>query len=187
LLDLHPAIEPIRLAAEGLVLAGVLAPLPGREAFPFRVAESVLGYEEEVTGFCQSWADAGRRLWLAALAGDWSGAHDEAMRRSDPVLVEITATKVQQCRILRQERLLLARREERLAPAALRGLADLRSDALPGALADPCVARPRGSRRPRWTLLGDWTMPSGVTGFTSCSAAWTRPALRRNRTSGWRP
>jgi hypothetical protein len=136
LLDLHPAIEPIRLAAEDLVHAGVLAPLPGRDAFPFRVAESVLGYEEEVTAFCQSWADAGRRLWLAALAGDWPAAHDEAKRRSDPVLVEITATKDRQCRTLRQERLLLARREERLAPEALRGLADLRSDALHSALAE---------------------------------------------------
>jgi hypothetical protein len=90
LLDLHPSVEPIRLAAEGLLSAGLLAPLPGRDAFPFRVADSALCYEQEVTDFCQSWCHEGRRLWLAALVGDWPTAHDEAVRRGDPGLVEVT-------------------------------------------------------------------------------------------------
>lgn len=136
LLDLHPSVEPIRLAAENLLRAGVLAPLPGRDAFPFRVADPVLEYEEDVTLFGKSWADQDRRLWLAALVGDWPAAHDEAVRRGDPMLIEVTAARDAQCRALRQERLLLARREEGLAPEALRGLADLRSQALPGVLSE---------------------------------------------------
>jgi hypothetical protein len=136
LLDLHRSVQPVRLAAEDLLRAGLLTPQPGRDAFPFRVGDAILCYEEAVTDFCRSWADADRRLWLAALVGDWPAAHEEAVRKSDTGLREITDMRARQCRELRQERLLRALRDDRLAPPALRGLADLGAEALPGALAE---------------------------------------------------
>jgi hypothetical protein len=160
LLELHPSVEPIRLAAEDLLRAGVLAPLPGSDGFPFRVADSALGHEEGVTALCQSWADEGRRLWLAALVGDWPAAHDEALRRGDPALGEITAARARQCRALRQERLLPELRGERLAAAALWGLADLGSEALPGVLAEALRGPPTGLTSAALEIIGRLDAPA---------------------------
>jgi hypothetical protein len=136
LLDLHHSVQPIGLAVEDLLRAVLFIPLPGRKAFPFRIADSVLHYEEEVADFCQRWADADHRLWLAALIGDWPAAHEEAVRRGDAALIEVIAPRARRCRDLRQERLLLAWREDRYAPMALLGLADLGTELLPGILAE---------------------------------------------------
>ena len=141
LLDLHASIRPIRLAVEDLLTAGALTPLPGREAYPFRVSDAVLGREADITAFCAEWADPARRPWLAALVGDWLAAHEEGARGGDPALAELTAGRAGRCRELRRQRLLLALREERSAADALLGLADLGAEGLAhvlrGALAGP--------------------------------------------------
>jgi hypothetical protein len=122
LLALHPSIGPIRLAVDSLLEAGALA---RRDGHPFRSADDTLRHEAAIDSFCAAWADGARRLWLAALVGDWLAAHEEAHRAGDDALVALTAQRAEQCRRLRRQRLLEARREPRLASNALRGLADL--------------------------------------------------------------
>jgi hypothetical protein len=144
LLDLHPSVQPIRLAAEGLLAAGMLAPLPGREGYPFRLSEAVLRHEGEITAFCERWADPASRLWLAALIGDWPAAHEEALRAGDTALATLSGERAEQCRELRRQRLLRDLRQERLASAALLGLADLGGKGLASVLSEALVGVPSG-------------------------------------------
>jgi hypothetical protein len=144
LLELHGSIKPISLAVEGLLEAGALAPLPGRDAHPFRVTGTVLRHEGDLAAFCAGWADPARRPWLAALVGDWPAAHEAALRAGDQALVGLTASRVDRCRQLRRHRLLQPGRKESHASAALLGLADLGAAELPGSLVEALRGSPSG-------------------------------------------
>jgi hypothetical protein len=136
LLELHASVSPVSLAVESLLTAGQLAPLPGRDYHPFRVADTVLRHEEAIDSFCAAWSDGTRRRWLAALVGDWPAAHAEALRAGDTALAALTASRAEPCRQQRRRRLLQARRDERLASDALHGLADLGGEGLDAALVE---------------------------------------------------
>jgi hypothetical protein len=136
LLDLHPSVSPLALAVDDLLAAGALAPAPGGDGRPFRVGDAALRHEAAFDSFCVAWADPARRPWLAALVGDWPAAHGEALRSGDAAMVALTAGRAEQCRRLRRLRLLSARRDQRHASVALRGLADLGGEGLDDALVE---------------------------------------------------
>jgi hypothetical protein len=154
LLDLHASVRPLRLAVEDLLAAGALTPLPGRESHPFRVSEAVPGHEADITAFCTAWADQALRAWLAALVGDWPAAHEEAVRGGAATLAEATAGRAARCRELRRQRLLLIRQDERFAPEALLGLADLGADELAPALREALAGPPCGFTSTALEIIG---------------------------------
>jgi hypothetical protein len=143
LLALHASIRPVQLALTDLLACGILAPLPGRDIHPFRLAPAVLPHVEAIARFCEAWANPGRRLWLAALVADWPAAHEAALR-GDPTLAAWTAGPAERCRELRRQRLLQALPEERFAPEALLALADLGAEELVPALKKALQGPPCG-------------------------------------------
>lgn len=48
--------------------------------------------------FCQQWEDANRRLWLAAVIGDWGLAHELAQATHNAKLIAYTGERAEQCR-----------------------------------------------------------------------------------------
>jgi hypothetical protein len=154
LLDLHASIRPVRLAADDLLAAGALIPLPGREAYHFRVADSVLEHEADISAFCAAWADPARRSWLAPLVGDWPAAHEGAQRAGDPALTELTAGRAARCRELRRQRLLLARQDKGLTSEALLGLADVGAEELAQALGEALAGPPCGTTSMALEIIG---------------------------------
>jgi len=85
-LDLHPNVDAIRLDIISLVQHGpIVAVRPMsyvamsqemKQAFeldpnPVQPSDAVVESRELVSNFCRQWEDAHRRLWLAAMIGDW--------------------------------------------------------------------------------------------------------------------
>jgi hypothetical protein len=119
---LHGSLRPLQLAIADLQAAGALT---GGETHPCRVSEAVLRREEAITAFAAAWADPSRRIWLAAVIGDWPAAYVAAECAGDARLIALTGARADQCRELRRQKLLQAFRDEAQASAALLGLADL--------------------------------------------------------------
>lgn len=134
LLDLHASVDAVRIAVQDLGKSGLLQPLPGREAHPYRLSEWVLQYEEIIDDCCRRWEDPNQKVWLAALIGDWPAVHELARGSELSDLEPLSGGRSQRCRELRRQRLVLALNEDHLASAALHGLADLGPDA-----ADPVL------------------------------------------------
>lgn len=72
LIELHPSLEPIRLAFDGLHALGVLT--TDADCRAPRLAQEVLNRADELDSFCQEWSRPDRRAWLSALIGDWPDA-----------------------------------------------------------------------------------------------------------------
>jgi hypothetical protein len=106
LIALHPSSEPLRLAIEELLDAGMLRPMEGRDGHPFRVAEEVLDHERELDEFCKAWENPDRRPWLAAAIGDWPGAHEHTLSSGERGLIDATAERASDCKDLRRRELL---------------------------------------------------------------------------------
>jgi hypothetical protein len=144
LIELHRSFEPLRLAIADLLAGGMLTPLPGRQAHPFRVSAHALEHADAVADFCEAWGDSGRRLWLAALIGDWPAVQDAARSVGDATVIDLVADRARACREACEQRLLGAFREETEARAALLGLDDLDAGSLGGALSQALAGPPSG-------------------------------------------
>ena len=118
--ELHRSLRPVGIAIKDLVAGGALTPLPEHESHP-RISEEVLAHADAIEAFCLAWAVPARRLWLAALIGDWPAAADAAAGK--PELEGVTGPRAEECRRQRRERLL----KETGYPAAdaLHGLAEI--------------------------------------------------------------
>jgi hypothetical protein len=102
LLTLHPSVRPVTIAFTDLTDAGALVCEGGPDRpRPPRLPAEVLDYAEDVRRFCDLWGDPNRRLWLAAVIGDWPAAHALAT----PELAEVTAGRADACRRQRRDHL----------------------------------------------------------------------------------
>jgi hypothetical protein len=101
--SLHPSVRPISIAFTDLEAAGALACFRSGEPCPPRIADEVLACTPAIERFCDMWGDPSRRLWLAGLIGDWPAAYE--LSAGCPELIGVTATRKDDCRRLRRERL----------------------------------------------------------------------------------
>lgn len=138
--QLHPSCRTITVALTDLVAAGALQPLPERDTNPFRLAEEVIEASENIEAVWSAWSDPTRRVWLAALIGDWIAAHEVAT----PELAEITAPRAEQCRDLRRKRLHRDLNVAYKGADALQALAELRSPDLDQCLVTALKGPPTG-------------------------------------------
>jgi hypothetical protein len=76
--DLHPNVRAIDISVADLLAAGALVSFPGRDSHPYRIREEVLACSGGVDKICRAWPDWDRRVWIAALVGEWLGAHEAA-------------------------------------------------------------------------------------------------------------
>jgi hypothetical protein len=134
LIALHPSSEPLRLATEDLLDAGMLRPMEGRDGHPFRVADEVLDHEREIDEFCEAWENPDRRPWLAAAIGDWPEAHEQALSSGDRGLIDATAERASDCKDMRSRELLARWADEPKRGNVLLALDDLDADVLEGLL-----------------------------------------------------
>jgi hypothetical protein len=141
--ELHCSTRPVRIAVEDLIAAGALTPLPGRDAHPPRVSDTVLDHADAIEAFCLAWANPANRLWLGALCGDWLAAHEAAVGRPD--LTAITAPRADQCREIRRRRLHRDLGEQYKAADALHALSDLGAADLDQCLSDALSGPPTGA------------------------------------------
>jgi hypothetical protein len=130
LVGLHRSFEPIRLAVGELLEAGVLTVLEGRKRHPFRVAEQVLEHEDDIDAFCELSSIPGRRVWLAAVVGDWLAAREAAVNAGDAQLIDLTSSRAEACAAMHTRELLAQRADESRAGDVLLALDDLDYDAL---------------------------------------------------------
>jgi hypothetical protein len=91
--ELHPSARAIAIAIHDLIVMGALTPLPGRDSHPYRIADDVLASLGAFAEFCTAWAVPERRIWLAALVGDWLAANEAAARISE--LTAVTARRAE--------------------------------------------------------------------------------------------
>src|SRR5262249_9041271 len=66
-------------------------------------------HEDVIDAFCTAWSDPSRRLWLAALIGDWPAAADRGCSISDSIVAERIAGRAAACRSMRCDALLRER------------------------------------------------------------------------------
>jgi hypothetical protein len=141
--ELHPSARAITLAVGELLAGGALVPLDGRDSHPYRLADGAREAAGAIDAFCAAWASPERRVWLAALVGDWPAADEATAGR--PELTAITAPRAGRCIELWRERL----RRELDVPFsgadALRALADLRAPDLDTRLGDALSGPPSGT------------------------------------------
>ncbi|MBN9121267.1 MAG: hypothetical protein J0I06_19300, partial [Planctomycetes bacterium] len=150
--ELHPSARAIALAVEDLLKAGALIPLEGRDSHPYRVSDRVLDAVEAINVFCAAWASTERRLWLAALIGDWPAANEAAARL--PELAAITAPRSARCFDLWWNRL----RRDLDVPSkggdALQALADLKSPDIDSRLEHALSGPPSGTISAALAVIG---------------------------------
>jgi hypothetical protein len=60
-------------------------------------------YATAIVRFLRQWEDANRRLWLAAMIGDWELADELARTRDNSKLITLTSERAEQSRELRRE------------------------------------------------------------------------------------
>ncbi len=124
--ELHPsAARAVTLAIADLLTAGALTPLEGRDSHPYRLADEVIAALDAIDALCSAWADASRRLWLAAQIGDWLAA-DECAAGS-PELTAFTGPRAERCRELWWQRLRRDLDVPFTGADALQALADLKA------------------------------------------------------------
>ena len=118
LVELHrPFAYTIGFAIDDLVAVHYLTPIhdDGRSCDPddwpeghrldYRIAQR---YAPHVLQFCKCWEDTDRRLWLAALIGDWLLAYELAQNTGDADLIAFTGERATECQRLRYQVLELA-------------------------------------------------------------------------------
>ena len=150
--ELHPSARAITLAIADLLAAGALTPLDGRDAHPYRLADEVIAALDAIDAFCTAWADPKRRVWLAALVGDWPAAHEAAAGR--PELTAITAPRAEQCRELWWQRLRRDLDVPFTGADALQALADLKAPDLDPRLEDALSGPPSGTISAALDVIG---------------------------------
>jgi len=123
----------------------MLTPLPGRESHPCRISDAVLAQAGRIEAFCTAWPDVRQRFWLAALAGDWPAVQDAIRHSGHDPGAAVSAERAGQCRELRRQRVLRSLGDEREAPDALWGLADLGPAAVVPVLAEALQGPPSGT------------------------------------------
>ncbi len=140
--QLYSSTDSVTIAVADLLACGVLVPLSDRSAHPYRLAEGVNHLAAEVEAFCEKWSHEPKRLWLAALIGDWPAADSAAV--GHPELTTITGPRAAQCRENQWRRL----QQELGVPYrnadALRTLADLEAPFLDGCLRSTLQGQPSG-------------------------------------------
>lgn len=140
--ELHPSARALPLAIDDLLAAGALTPLEAPESHPYRLSDGVLAAIDTIDAFCTAWGDPRRRLWLAALIGDWPAADLEAAGR--PELATITGPRVQRCLELQWERLRRDLGEPFKGADALQALADLKAPDINRRIEDALRGPPSG-------------------------------------------
>lgn len=155
--ELHPSARAVTIAVNDLIALGALTSLPGSEAHPYRIADDMLSSADTIAAFCTAWAAPNRRVWLAALIGDWPAADEAADGRSD--LTAITSPRAEQCREIRRQRLRRELGEQYRAADALQALADLRAADLDQCLEDALLGPPTGSISAALDIIGQENDP----------------------------
>ncbi|MEI8378842.1 MAG: hypothetical protein WCJ09_01850 [Planctomycetota bacterium] len=135
LLELHRSVHAIGITINQLLASGAMIPKPGSDRYPPRIVEKVLASGDMIDSFCRVWDDPSKRIWLAAMIGDWLAAHEAAEGRPD--VQRITGPRADKCRSIRRD--LLLQESGCAAADALFGLTDLGNadSELKGALGGP--------------------------------------------------
>ena len=150
--ELHPSPRAVTIAVNDLIACRALTPFPGHDSHPYRISDEVLASADAVTAFCTAWADPQRRVWLAALVGDWPAADEAAAGRPD-VLSE-TTPRAEQCREIRRQRLRRELGEQYRGADALHALADLGAADLESCLEDALHQPPSGLTSAALDVIG---------------------------------
>ncbi len=140
--DLHPDVRAINIAVADLLGVGALAPLPGRDSHPYRIGEEVLACSDALDKICAAWPNRDDRVWIAALVGDWLGAHEAAKGRAE--LEALTRVRAEECRELRRCRLRGEIGRQGRAADALVALADFGAPDLDRSLEESLRSPPSG-------------------------------------------
>jgi hypothetical protein len=154
--ELHTSARAITIAIAELLTAGALTPLQGRNSHPYRLADNVLAVLDQIEAFCSAWSDRDRRLWLAALIGDWVAADELAVGR--PVCA-VTAPRAERCRELWRQQLRQHLDEPYRAPDALQALAELNAPDLDRHLENALRGPPSGETSAALTVIGQQDDP----------------------------
>jgi hypothetical protein len=149
---LYPSARALTIAIHDLLAAGALTPFPGRGQHPYRLADKMLAITHDIERFCITWADAGRRVWLAALIGDWLAADEAAT--GQPELSAITAPRAERCLELRWCRLRRELENQSRGADALQALADLEAPDLDQCLELALSGPPSGLISAALEILG---------------------------------
>jgi hypothetical protein len=144
LVDLHPSIEPIRLAIAELFDDGLLVPVDRSSGRAFRLSEKLLDQAESIDIFCREWERAERRIHLAASIGDWLAAHDEARALNREDAADILWRRSTACRAKRCDDLVVHRDVGALKREALLALDDLDAEVLTDSIASVIRAKASG-------------------------------------------
>ncbi|WP_406694400.1 hypothetical protein V5E97_25320 [Singulisphaera sp. Ch08] len=140
--ELYHSARTVTIAVTDLLAAGALTPLPGSQHHPYRLADEVMAIADDIDSFCTTWADADRRVWLAAVIGDWLAADEAAAGR--PEVTAITGPRAGRCRKIHLQRLHRELREPYRGADALQALADLQAPDLDQCLEDALRSPPSG-------------------------------------------
>src|SRR5207302_262536 len=124
--------------------AGALTPLAGRDSHPYRLADGVMTVADDIDSFCTAWSHPGRRVWLAALIGDWLAADEAAAGAGSPELTAITGPRAGRCREIRWQRLRQDLGKQYRGADALQAMSDLRAPDLDQCLEDALSGPPSG-------------------------------------------
>jgi hypothetical protein len=129
LLELHPGLHTLPLALRDVSRAGLLHPvIPGH----YDLCPEAWKAAGRIGAFLAAWRGRpDRRIWLAALIGDWQAAHEAACLDGDPDLVVLTGPRAERCRQLRLERLRRHIAARGPCEETLRGLAAAGAEDLP--------------------------------------------------------
>ena len=146
LLELHPSCWALRLTVDELRTAGLIRDV---DAFDFELCEAAQALEGPISAFLDAWQDPDRRLWLAALIGDWPAARAAAPTAGDPGLVALTGDHARGCRQRWVEHIRSRIAQEGLDDESLHALAEAGAGDLATYV---CQALDRPSRSPsrRW-------------------------------------
>ena len=154
---LHPSARNVTVAITDLIAGGALTPLPEHDTHPYRVADEVLDSADAIDSFCTAWAGLKRRVWLAALVGDWPAANEVAEGQTE--LTAITATRAESCCEIRRQRLRLDLGEQYKGADALQALADLGAVDLNQSLNDALLGPPSGLISAALDIIGSQNDP----------------------------
>ena len=109
LLELHQDFGTIQHAIDDLVAANLLRAVyddrspcpPDMHPNGHLLASRAVVHADVVEGFVRQWKNAGARLWLSAVIGDWLAAHELAVVGGDPQLIAVTKERADECRAIR--------------------------------------------------------------------------------------
>lgn len=150
--ELHPSAAALTIAITDLLAAGALMPLAGRDSHAYRLADELIDRSGEFESFCSAWADPKRRLWLAALVGDWLAADEAAA--GQPELTAVTGPRAAACREIRRQRLHHDSENQFARADALYAMADLRACDLDESLDLALRGTPSGLTSSALDILG---------------------------------